>query len=50
MFRLLRLIIFTAFAFVAGVLYERSNAKAACEAGGGLWIDDICVGQELIND
>ena len=47
MFRLLRLIIFTAFAFIAGVLYERSNAEEACNAGGGLWIDNICVGRDL---
>ncbi|WP_342076545.1 hypothetical protein [Yoonia sp. SS1-5] len=50
MFRLLRLIMFTMFAFVAGVFYERSNARTACEGGGGLWIDTICVGSELIND
>jgi len=50
MFRLLRLIMFTAFAFIAGVLYERSNAQTACTNGGGLWIDTICVGTDLAHD
>ena len=50
MFRLIRLVIFTGFAFVAGVLYERNNAEVTCTAGGGLWIDNICVGVDLIND
>ncbi len=50
MFRLLRLIIFTACAFIVGVLYERSNAQTTCQNGGGLWIDNICVGAELNND
>jgi hypothetical protein len=50
MFRLLRLIIFTGCAFIAGVLYERNNAQTACNEGGGLWIDNICVGTELVND
>lgn len=46
MFRLLRLIIFTCIAFIAGVLFERSAAQDACAARGGLWIDNICVGIE----
>lgn len=50
MFRLLRLIIFSLFAFVAGIFYERSHAGDRCTAGGGLWIDKICVGVELTND
>ncbi len=44
MFRLLRLIIFTMFAFVAGMLYERSNAQTACTSDGGEWRDAYCIG------
>jgi len=47
MFRLLRTIILVMFAFVAGMLFERSNAREACEALGSLWIMDVCIGTEL---
>ncbi|MEM8536840.1 MAG: hypothetical protein AAGF56_03160 [Pseudomonadota bacterium] len=47
MFRLLRTLILVLIAFVAGVLYERSGSRAICEGGGGLWIEDICVGPEF---
>lgn len=47
MFRLLRTIILVMFAFVAGMLFERSNNEDVCRNGGGLWISDICVGVDL---
>ena len=50
MFRLLRTIILVMFAFVAGMLFERNNAKAICEDGGSLWLSNICVGVELGNE
>jgi len=46
MFRLLRLLIFTCIAFIAGVLFERNAAQETCAARSGLWIDNICVGIE----
>jgi hypothetical protein len=46
MFRLLRTIILVMFAFVAGMLFERDNAKGICENGGSLWVSNICVGVE----
>jgi hypothetical protein len=46
MFRLLRTLILVMFAFVAGMLFERSKAKDICQNGGGLWITNICVGVE----
>ena len=46
MFRLLRLIILVMFAFVAGMMFERSQAQDICENDGGLWITNICVGME----
>lgn len=47
MFRLIRLVIVTLFAFVAGMLHERQGAREICEGGGGLWIENICVGAEF---
>lgn len=47
MFRLLRTIILVMFAFVAGMLFEREGRQATCENGGGLWIENICVGPEF---
>lgn len=46
MFRLVRTIILVMFAFVAGMLFERNNARESCEFVGGLWIMDVCVGME----
>ena len=46
MFRLLRTIILVMFAFVAGMLFERENARETCEALGNLWVMDVCVGME----
>ena len=34
---LIRLIIFTAVAFGAGVLYERAGARERCDLAGGEW-------------
>ncbi|WP_375254562.1 hypothetical protein [Yoonia sp.] len=50
MFRLLRLIFMLIAAFVAGMLYERDGRRTICENGGGLWIENICVGPEFTND
>lgn len=50
MFRLLRLVFFTLFAFVAGILTERSNAHVACRDLGGDWIKNLCVGSDIPND
>jgi hypothetical protein len=50
MFRLLRTLILVMFAFVAGMLFERSNAQGVCETGGSLWISNICVGLDLSNE
>lgn len=47
MFRLLRTIILVMFAFVAGMLFEREGSQGICEGGGGLWIENICVGPEF---
>ncbi|WP_341366911.1 hypothetical protein [Yoonia sp. BS5-3] len=46
MFRLIRTIILVMFAFVAGILFERSKAEENCRNVGGLWIYDICIGME----
>lgn len=50
MFRLLRTFILVMFAFVAGLLYERSGQQEICENGGGLWISNICLAAEMINE
>ncbi|MEL7258860.1 MAG: hypothetical protein AAFN80_13595 [Pseudomonadota bacterium] len=42
MFRLIRLVIFTMLAFVAGVFYERLNTSEACEALGGDMAGGLC--------
>lgn len=47
MFRLIRLLILVTVAFVAGMLYERDGRQAICAGGGGLWIENICVGPEF---
>ena len=47
MFRLLRTIVLAMFAFVAGMLFERQGSQGICESGGGLWIENICVGPEF---
>jgi hypothetical protein len=50
MFRLIRTLILVIFAFVAGILYERQAQRAACVQGGGLWIENICLAAEMINE
>lgn len=50
MFRLLRTLFLVIFAFIAGMLFERDASRDVCENGGGLWIEDICVGPEFTND
>lgn len=44
MFGLIRLVILTMFAFVAGLLYERANAGERCGAAGGEMQAGLCVG------
>lgn len=38
MFRLVRLILLMATAFVAGMLVERSHQRDLCERSGGVWL------------
>ena len=45
MFRLIRLVVFTMVAFVAGVLYERNNTRALC-AKTGSWVSGFCYNAE----
>ncbi|MFT7106284.1 MAG: hypothetical protein ACJAVT_000803 [Yoonia sp.] len=47
MFRLLRTLILVMIAFIAGMLYERGGSRDICQNGGGLWIENICVGPEF---
>ncbi len=42
MFRLIRLVIFVMFAFLAGILFERDNQKNLCDQSGGIWADGLC--------
>ncbi|MEM8731082.1 MAG: hypothetical protein AAGF79_14315 [Pseudomonadota bacterium] len=46
MFRLLRLAILLAVAFVAGVLFERDRAGSACAEQDGLWQNGLCMALE----
>ncbi|ARU02010.1 hypothetical protein LOKVESSMR4R_02716 [Yoonia vestfoldensis] len=50
MFRLLRLVILVLVAFLAGMIYERQGQQEICENGGGLWVSNICLAAEMIND
>ncbi len=50
MFRLLRTFILVMVAFVAGMMYERQGQQDICENGGGLWVANICLAAEMIND
>lgn len=50
MFRLLRLVLFTVLAFVAGVLFERSNVKGLCATADGQWVGNTCVGSDIPNE
>ena len=45
MFGLFRLVILCAIAFLAGVLFERNDAREACEATGE-WQDGLCTIKE----
>ena len=47
MFRLIRLVIFCAVAFIAGVLYERANTSAACDAVSGFSVNGLCITSEV---
>lgn len=44
MFRLIRSIILVLIAFVAGLLYERSEVRTACQDAGGVVQGGICRG------
>jgi hypothetical protein len=50
MFRLLRLFILLCIAFVAGMLHERQSQQDRCTMGGGLWVSNICLAAEMLND
>ncbi|XOY56815.1 MAG: hypothetical protein ACMUJK_03555 [Rhodobacterales bacterium] len=50
MFRLLRTFILVMVAFVAGMMYERQGQQGICENGGGLWVSNICLAAEMINE
>ena len=43
MFGLIRLVVFSALTFVAGVFFERHNVSEACTAQGGLSTDGLCL-------
>ena len=47
MFRVLRTRILVMIAFIAGMRYEREGSQDICQNGGGLWIENICVGPEF---
>ncbi|MCF6444206.1 hypothetical protein [Nereida sp. MMG025] len=42
MFRLIRLVMFTGAAFVAGIVYQMSSYNTACETAGGTISNSIC--------
>ena len=44
MFRLIRTLILVMIAFVAGLLFERSQAAEACVAAGGTMAAGLCKG------
>lgn len=44
MFRIIRALILVLVAFVAGLLFERSEARTACEDAGGVMQGGICRG------
>ncbi len=43
MFRLVRTLIIIAATFVTGVMFERGNMRALCDAGKGNWTGEICL-------
>ncbi|MFN3663269.1 MAG: hypothetical protein ACK4TM_11040 [Yoonia sp.] len=47
---MLRTFILVMVAFVAGMLYERGGQREICENGGGLWVSNICLAAEMINE
>ena len=47
MFGLIRLVVFSALTFVAGVFFERHNVSEACTAQGGLSTDGLCLVNEV---
>jgi len=49
MFRLIRLIVLVAAAFVIGVFYKRNTAREVCLNGGGVWERATCYGLEAQN-
>ncbi len=44
MFRLIRLLMFTAIAFLVGLFYERSQQMERCKLAGGKLVQGICKG------
>ena len=49
MFSLIRLLIFSGLAFVAGVLFERNEQRTAC-AETGSWQNGTCLVTEIPDD
>jgi hypothetical protein len=47
MFRLIRLLMFTAIAFVTGLLYERFQQAERCRAAGGQQVGELCMEAEI---
>ncbi|NSX53258.1 hypothetical protein [Parasulfitobacter algicola] len=45
MFRLIRLLIFTAAAFVAGIVYQMVQHSEKCSQAGGEVVRGICTGE-----
>jgi hypothetical protein len=44
MFRPVRTLLFIFLAFVAGIIYERSNQSENCREQGGRFVDGLCQG------
>lgn len=43
MFRLIRLMMFTAIAFISGLFYERSQQIERCKEAGGKQVQGLCM-------
>ncbi|WP_371227599.1 hypothetical protein [Roseovarius sp. 2305UL8-3] len=47
MFKLIRLPILCAIAFVGGMIYERANVREACTVVGGSSVNGLCIAPEV---
>lgn len=50
MFGLIRLPILCAIAFVGGMIYERGNVRAACDAVDGFSVNGLCIAPEVTRE